>query len=469
MNKTTKLLVAIFVILVVIVILLLPSSSDREISYQLPIAEVKVDSAAVVKIEIIQPKINVVLENIGGKWEVTSPLRAQADPVAVAQLLNGFSQFKVGSLISSNPDKQKLFQVDSSGTRLTLTDRNGKVTSLIIGKMGPSFSELYFRLPESKDVYLGEGVDTWNVNKSVRDWRDKSILKILSETISDITIGIGMKEYSFKRESDSWRSGGNVVESNTLNPLLNTLSNLRADDFVDTVMEINSKPITVDVKGVENFSLSLYPSLPDSAKYFVRSTKSTQLFVVSKWTVQQLIQPTGASVASSKSTEPNQAGVEAKPVEQQKIIQKEISTVKKETPKQIQAPVVKQNTEPSNVPSKSRTEAAKSEDKGKDVAQPSAEQKKPEVKPKLQPEPAKVQQTPQQPKQTEKKVQEQTQQTPSATDDDGELIVHTVAKGESMTTIAKKYNVTPEKIIKWNLLKSIAVKPGQELYIYQKK
>ncbi len=38
-----------------------------------------------------------------------------------------------------------------------------------------------------------------------------------------------------------------------------------------------------------------------------------------------------------------------------------------------------------------------------------------------------------------------------------------------MTTIAKQYGVTVEQILKWNLLKSIGVKPGQELYIYVKK
>jgi len=38
-----------------------------------------------------------------------------------------------------------------------------------------------------------------------------------------------------------------------------------------------------------------------------------------------------------------------------------------------------------------------------------------------------------------------------------------------MQLIAKKYSVTVEQILKWNILKSITVKPGQELYIYVKK
>jgi membrane-bound lytic murein transglycosylase D len=57
----------------------------------------------------------------------------------------------------------------------------------------------------------------------------------------------------------------------------------------------------------------------------------------------------------------------------------------------------------------------------------------------------------------------------SMPDDEGELTVHTVKKGETMTSIAQQYKVSVEQILKWNLLKSISVKPGQELYVYTKK
>ena len=57
----------------------------------------------------------------------------------------------------------------------------------------------------------------------------------------------------------------------------------------------------------------------------------------------------------------------------------------------------------------------------------------------------------------------------SSTEDEGELTVYTVKRGETMTMIAKQFNVSVEQILKWNLLKSISVKPGQELYIYLKK
>jgi len=56
-----------------------------------------------------------------------------------------------------------------------------------------------------------------------------------------------------------------------------------------------------------------------------------------------------------------------------------------------------------------------------------------------------------------------------AADDEGDLTVYTVKSGDTMPLIARKFNCSVEQILKWNLLKSINVKPGQELYIYEKK
>ena len=71
----------------------------------------------------------------------------------------------------------------TGGTHIIVTERSGKTTNLIIGKMGPSFSEVYVRQPASQDVYLGEGIDSWSVNKDLKEWRDKTIFTQPAEAI----------------------------------------------------------------------------------------------------------------------------------------------------------------------------------------------------------------------------------------------------------------------------------------------
>ncbi len=444
MNKLTILLIATLLVLVAIVYFFLPSEKEREVSYKIPVVSVAIDSASIVKIEVKQPARSVVIENIGGVWTVTTPLRAAADPIAVAQLLNGLTKFKVGSHISSNPDRQRLFQVDSAGTFLSLTDRSGKVVSMIVGKMGPSFSEIYFRLPDSKDVFLGNGIDSWAINKNLKDWRNRYIIRTPSEEMNEISIATGSKTFIFRREGGAWKLGDKIVETTEMNPLLNALSNMRADDFIDSTANLRFKPITLNIKAGNNISLNLYPTSADSAHYIVQSSASNQLYLINKWTVQQILKPTGkptpvASQAKQIAETPKPAPIVPAQKEIGKKPTSEVISSTKEGDQKPASEVISPKT---------------------DVVKTQPAKKNPLVDKSQSLEP------PAPPADETKKSLEPSEQTG---DDEGTLIVHTVKKGETMTTIAKKYNVRTEQVLKWNLLKSIAVKPGQELYIYTKK
>src|ERR1051326_7409657 len=218
MNKSTIILISLLLVLGAVTYFLLRSQKEHESSYEPSDLNVKVDSASVVKIEIEQKGKSVTIENVGGKWMITSPLRYAADATSIKQLLSGLSKFRVGSLISSNPEKQNIFQVDSTGTRISVTDRSGKPVALVVGKMGPSFSEVYFRVPSSKDVYLGEGLDTWTINKEVKEWRDKSILSAPAEAVKELTYTLANKEVQFQHDTSGWKSGGKPVDAGTVTP-----------------------------------------------------------------------------------------------------------------------------------------------------------------------------------------------------------------------------------------------------------
>src|ERR1051325_2640133 len=452
MNKSTIILISLLLVLGAVTYFLLPSQKEHESSYEPSDLNVKVDSASVVKIEIEQKGKSVTIENVGGKWMITSPLRYAADATSIKQLLSGLSKFRVGSLISSNPEKQNIFQVDSTGTRISVTDRSGKPVALVVGKMGPSFSEVYFRLPSSKDVYLGEGLDTWTINKEVKEWRDKSIVSIPSESVKQLTYTVANKETRFQRDRSGWRSAEKTLDAAGMSSTLNQLANLHADDFVDSLMKMQTHPAALGIHAAEDVTISLFPAPPDSSRYYVQVSNTPQLFVVSKWTAQQLLKPVEEAAFPAKPhpsvAAKRKPAVSAPPqiTEYEKPpIPVPASRKAAETSQNVPAPGVKnqktaesQKQDSSAAPKRTRTTGRS----------PSPAGQKTETAPAAQPK---------------------TSSSGTATDEEGELTVHTVKKSETMTTIAKQYGVTVEQILKWNLLKSIGVKPGQELYIYVKK
>jgi hypothetical protein len=469
MNRSTLFLILLLVVLGAIVLFLLPSDKERETSYSPANVQFAVDSASVIKIDIYRQGKSVTFENIGGKWTIIQPIRYAADRSGIEQLLSGLAKFKIGSLISSNPEKQNLFQVDSTGTRLTITDRSSKTSTIILGKMGPSFSEIYFRLPDSKEVYLGEGIESWSLTKEVREWRDKTIFAARTEGIKELTFDVGPAQYSFRRDSSGWKSQDRAVDAVSLNGALSTLANLKADDFVDSVVIFQHRPVSIQIKGTESATLSLIPAVPDSSKYYVQVLNSKSLFIVAKWTAQQLMKPVESQIASLRHPIPSPVKKEAPKI---------VATPPPVKPAKVTPPVTKQ-TAVNPPPAKRPTPSA-----GKSISKPAESVPAPVITKteKKESPPAKNITTPAEnthaPATKAAPVTPAThaggplakQSSSSATaDDEGDLTVYTVGKSETMTSVAKKFNVSVEQILKWNLLKSISVKPGQELYIYQRK
>jgi len=291
MSTSTKVLIGAFVLLAIAAYFLLPSGKEREASYKPAEINLAIDSASVVKVEIQRPGKSVSMENMGGKWRITSPMQCAANTSSITELISGLHKLKVGSLISSNPEKQSLFQVDSTGSRVTLTERSGKTTGLIVGKIGPSYSDVYFRLPESRDVYLGEGINSWTVNRELKDWRDKTIFSASPDSINGLDMRYRGKSFLLQRDSTAWKYGEDSIATSVMTPMLRVLTGLHADDFVDTLYQPKTQAFEIRVRSSGEADLRFFPQPPDSSKYFVQTSESAQGFTLNKWTVQELLKP----------------------------------------------------------------------------------------------------------------------------------------------------------------------------------
>ncbi|MBS4028076.1 MAG: DUF4340 domain-containing protein [Ignavibacteriales bacterium] len=320
MKKSNLLLIVAFVILFAITLLYLMPSGEREATYSLENVNIKFDSAAITKIEIKHSEENksVTLENVDGKWKITSPVNYPADAPSAQRIVDGAAKFKISSLISSNVEKQSQFQVDSSGTQLTITEKNGKATTFIIGKSGPTYSEVYVRIPNKDDVYLAEGFDSYSLNKSVKDWRDRTIYKAERDSIKEISISSMVKdekkktsspeEFMLIKDSSQWMVNGDSADNNKVNSLLGSLSNFRCDEFIDSNVTFSEMLGSVKVKsnstaGMEETALMFYPVESDSMKYYVRTSTSSQVFQVSKWMMQNVLKQKSELLAIKKDEE----------------------------------------------------------------------------------------------------------------------------------------------------------------------
>jgi hypothetical protein len=294
-QQSTLILLGLFLVLAVIAYFLVGTGEEREASYSLAHVRLNMDSSSVQTISITRKNATVSLQNIGGKWYVVrsepTESRYPADESAVKSLLGSIQKLKVTSLVSSNPDRQPLFQVDSTGTLLSFADRSGKSISFYVGKMGPSFSETYVRPVNSNDVYIAEGITSWEVNKEAKDWRDKVVVKVTRDSVRQLTFRYPKEHFTLVKDS-VWRmqpATKEKINESAITSLLSSLESLRAADFVDSTIKLPSPQITLEVLMPDHVAMSFVPIPPDSSKYWVKASTTEQIFVAHKWNVQQFL------------------------------------------------------------------------------------------------------------------------------------------------------------------------------------
>jgi hypothetical protein len=286
MKRSTVILIAVLVVLAVAAYFALQKQGETS-SAGLPGERlIAYDSAAVDKLTIHTPTANVVLERSTGKWMVTSPFTYPADGGLVVQAVSKGNAIFSRGIVSTNPQKQQLFQVDSSGTLVTIYEKGTLKAAFHVGKPGPSYTETYVRKEGSDDVHLADGLFTYYFNRQPKEWRDKTIFKTERMTVRDVVMHYGDTTTVLAMRDTVWRVDTTRAAENAVQSYLAAVTNLQADDFIDstvTVMPPLSYTITIGGADIRFFLNRA------SNKYYVLSSTAPQLFEMQEWRAQQVL------------------------------------------------------------------------------------------------------------------------------------------------------------------------------------
>jgi Domain of unknown function (DUF4340) len=244
------------------------------------------DSAAVDKLEITSPGGTVTLALEGGKWMLLSPLRYPADQSSIAAAVGKGKRIELRNVVSSNPQKQQLFQVDSAGTLVRVFEHGAQRAAFIVGKPGTSYTETYVRRDGSNDVYLADGLLTYIFAKGVKDWRDKAIFKSDQDQIKDVRMQFRDTTFALQFQDSLWRVDRDSASQPAVKNFLASLANLQADEFIDSAVTVTSAPnAVIEVEGTQ---IRLYAG-KDGGKYTVQTSASPQWYEIQGWRASQIL------------------------------------------------------------------------------------------------------------------------------------------------------------------------------------
>jgi hypothetical protein len=231
-----KNLTFLIIVLVVLAAIFLISRRGGEDDQEMDPLFPGFEAEAAGKIVINGKSSQTVLEKMNGIWVVTSEDTFPADADAMESMFRQIGSFVSGDIVSSNPDKRSIYQVDTTGTAVVVEGAGGGlVASFVVGKAGPDYQSTYVRREDSDNVVLASGYLQSVFERGSRTWQDTRVFKLDPESIEQVYLVRPDETIGLKRDAaGEWyisQPESAASDQNMVSRLVRTIAGLRAEEF----------------------------------------------------------------------------------------------------------------------------------------------------------------------------------------------------------------------------------------------
>lgn len=283
MNKSIKILLAVFAVLIAVYFLFFRTGekvSTEKLDAKLFVA----DSSKIDKIEIIKNSETIVLEKSGNQWKLTKPINYPADTTNINLMLRDLKNFTLESVASENPAKFNGY-LDSVNNSKISTYQEGKLLGTFILGKTQAEDNSYIMKPDENRILLASSLTAALFTKPSKDYRNKFIIAIQPFSVNKISFkSTDSNKVDFTTAKDSankWKIESDSISSSVMEGFLNMLANFNTDDFKDTVMTTFPVPAyTVTISGpAQPIVINLYKEPnTEPAAYICQVSGVNQLF-----------------------------------------------------------------------------------------------------------------------------------------------------------------------------------------------
>jgi hypothetical protein len=140
-----------------------------------------------------------------GQWHITSPAPLPADQSAVASLLGTFSSLNSERLVEEKAENLTPYGLDAPKLEVDLTEKNNQTQKLLLGDATPAGNGMYAKLDGDPRVFTVPSYDKTSIDKSANDLRDKRLLTVNADKISQVDVVAKKQEMAFGRNKDEWQ------------------------------------------------------------------------------------------------------------------------------------------------------------------------------------------------------------------------------------------------------------------------
>jgi hypothetical protein len=143
--------------------------------------------------------------NSAGQWHITSPTSLPADQSAVSSLLGTFSSLNSERLVEEKAGNLSPYGLDAPTFEVDLTEKDSKTQRLLLGDPTPAGNGIYAKLGDDPRIFTIPSYDKTSIDKSANDLRDKRLLTVDPNKISQVELVAKKQEFAFGRNKDEWQ------------------------------------------------------------------------------------------------------------------------------------------------------------------------------------------------------------------------------------------------------------------------
>lgn len=241
----------------------------------------------------------VLLLARSGQWWTVGAGRHTADRAAVEDLLEDLAALEILSVASTNPDRRSLYEVgEGQGLTVRLDDGGGAaIAAFVLGKPGPDLESGHLRIEDRDEVLLVSRDLRGRLELPADSWRERKVVPLERGEITAVRVSAPGAAFVLERGGDAgWRLDGQPAEQAAADRFVDLVATLRAAGFGAPGEAAGLEPPTARIAveaGGEALLLELGPPKPETGQVYLRSDRSTELFLIPRFTADALTPEAG--------------------------------------------------------------------------------------------------------------------------------------------------------------------------------
>ena len=181
-----------------------PANESSKLSADTAPAILKLDRNSITKLELKKKDADPVVLTKSGDWQITAPKQFRADQSAVSAVLSTASSLNSERVVEDKASDLKDFGLEPPALEVDLTAKD-KTQKLLLGSDTPAGGAVYAMLSGDPRLFTVSSYTKTSFDKSLNDLRDKRLLPVDPDKVSQLEVVRKNSDIEFGRNKDNWQ------------------------------------------------------------------------------------------------------------------------------------------------------------------------------------------------------------------------------------------------------------------------